>query len=49
MPAVLGRKGVVRPIKVQLDDEEKEALKKSAEALSDVIQKAEKELEKIEK
>ena len=48
MPAVLGRKGIVREIKVQLDEEEKKALKKSADALKEVVAKAEKELEKIE-
>lgn len=48
MPAVLGRKGIVREIKVKLDDEEQKALKRSADALKEVVAKAEKELEKIQ-
>jgi len=45
MPAVLGRKGIVRTIPMPLNDKEKEAVKKSAESLKEVIQEAEKNQE----
>ncbi|PVH97169.1 l-lactate dehydrogenase-like protein [Periconia macrospinosa] len=44
MPAVIGRKGIIRPIHVELDQGEKEALERCARDLRDVIEKAEKEL-----
>ncbi|KAF1849222.1 L-lactate dehydrogenase [Cucurbitaria berberidis CBS 394.84] len=37
LPAVIGRKGVVRSVEIPLDGEEKGKLKKSAEALKEVI------------
>ena len=37
IPAVLGRQGLVRTIEMGLNDEEKSKLKKSAEALKDII------------
>lgn len=46
MPAVIGRKGIVRPIKVELDDDEKKKLEHSAEALKKLQDQAEGELEK---
>lgn len=49
MPAVVGRKGIVRSIPVELDEEEKKALEKTAKALREVIEKSEKELDKMEK
>lgn len=49
MPAVIGRKGIVRPVKVQLDEEEEGLLKKCAEGLKEVVQKAQGELEKVQK
>jgi L-lactate dehydrogenase len=49
MPAVIGRKGIVRPIKVELDEDEKSRLEKSAKALRDIQDKAQKELDKVVK
>lgn len=49
MPAVIGRKGIVRPIKVQLDEEEEGLLRKCAEGLREVQEKAQGEVEKVQK
>lgn len=46
MPAVLGRKGVVRTIPVPLSGEEKKEVQKSADSLKEVIQDAEKSQKK---
>lgn len=45
-PVVLGRKGVEEVLELPLDDGEKEALKKSAKSLREVIEEAEKAEEK---
>jgi L-lactate dehydrogenase len=49
MPAVIGRKGIVRPIKVELDADEKKKLEASAKALKEMQDNAEEELEKAKK
>lgn len=41
LPAVLGREGVVRTVKIDLDEEEEGNLKKSAKALKEVIDASE--------
>jgi len=41
-PVVLGRKGVEQVLELPLNDEEKEALAKSAKSLREVIEEAEK-------
>ena len=48
MPAVIGRKGIVRPVKVELDEEERGKLEESAKGMREVVKKAEGELEKIQ-
>lgn len=45
-PVVLGRKGVEEVLELPLDEEENEALKKSARSLREVIEEAEKAEEK---
>lgn len=42
MPAVLGRKGVVGKIPIQLSGDEKKALEKSAGSLKEIIEDAQK-------
>jgi L-lactate dehydrogenase len=49
MPAVIGRKGIVRPMRVDLDEDEKKALEKSANALREMQENAQGELDKAEK
>jgi len=49
MPAVIGRKGIVKPMKVELDADEKKKLGSSAKALKDMQERAEGELEKARK
>ena len=49
MPAVVGRKGIVRPIKVELDEDEKKSLASSAKTLKEMQDNAEAELEKAKK
>ena len=44
MPAVIGRKGIVRPMPIVLDDAEKKELEKCAAELRAIIEGAEKEL-----
>ncbi|KAL6709718.1 hypothetical protein ACN47E_001147 [Coniothyrium glycines] len=44
MPAVVGRKGIVKAMPIQLDEEEREELEKCAKGLRGVIEGAEKEL-----
>lgn len=44
MPAVIGRKGVIRAMRMELDDEEKGYLEDCAKSLREVIKKAEGEL-----
>ena len=48
MPAVIGRKGIVRSMKVELDDEEQKKLDKSAKALRKMQEKAQGELDKAQ-
>jgi len=48
MPAVIGRKGIVRSMKVELDDEEQKKLDKSAKALREMQDKAQEELDKAQ-
>lgn len=43
MPAVIGRKGIVRTLKMPLSDEERKAVDKSAESMLDIIKDAEKD------
>jgi L-lactate dehydrogenase len=49
MPAVIGRKGIVRTMKVELDEEEQKKLDKSAKALKEMQDKAQGELDKAQK
>ena len=49
MPAVIGRKGIVRPIKVELNADEEKKLASSAKALKEMQDNAEAELEKAKK
>ena len=49
MPAVIGRKGIVRPIKVELDTDEQKKLETSAKALKEMQDNAEVELSKAKK
>lgn len=44
MPAVVGRKGIIKAMPIQLDDEEKAELEKCARGLRGIIEGAEKEL-----
>lgn len=44
MPAVVGRKGIVKPMPIQLDEAEKAELESCAKGLRAVIESAEKEL-----
>jgi L-lactate dehydrogenase len=48
MPAVIGRKGIVRTMKVELDEEEQKKLDKSAKALKEMQDKAQGELDKAQ-
>jgi len=48
MPAVIGRKGIVRTMKVELDEEEQKKLEKSAKALKEMQDKAQGELDKAQ-
>jgi len=48
MPAVIGRKGIVRSMKLELDDEEQQKLDKSAKALKEMQDKAQGELDKAQ-
>jgi len=43
MPAVIGRKGILRTIKMPLNEEEKQAVEKSAKSMLDIIKDAEKD------
>jgi L-lactate dehydrogenase len=49
MPAVIGRKGIVKSMKVELDEEEKKKLQSSAKALKEMQDKAQGELDKAQK
>ena len=49
MPAVIGRKGIVRPIPVELDEGEKKKLQESAKGLREIQDKAQGELDKVQK
>lgn len=42
MPVVLGRKGVVRALPLELNSEEKTALEKSAKSLKEIVEDAKK-------
>jgi L-lactate dehydrogenase len=44
MPAVIGRKGIIRPIPVQLDETETKELQECAKNLRSIIEGAEMEL-----
>ena len=44
MPAIVGRKGIVRAMPIQLNDEEQAQLEACAKGLRGVIEGAEKEL-----
>ncbi len=44
MPAVVGRKGIVKAMPIQLDEEEKKELEKCAQGLRRVIEGAEMEV-----
>lgn len=44
MPAVVGRKGIVKAMPIQLDEQEQAELEKCAHGLRGVIEGAEKEL-----
>lgn len=44
MPAVVGRKGIIKPMPIQLDESEQAELEKCAHGLRGVIEGAEKEL-----
>lgn len=44
MPAVVGRKGIIKPMPIELDEYEQAELKKCAQGLRGVIEGAEKEL-----
>lgn len=44
MPAIVGRKGIVKPMPIELDDHEQAELEKCARGLRGVIEGAEKEL-----
>ena len=44
MPAIVGRKGIVKAMPIELDDHEQAELKKCAHGLRAVIEGAEKEL-----
>jgi L-lactate dehydrogenase len=48
MPAVIGRKGIVRTMKVELDEEEQKKLDNSAKALKEMQDKAQGELDKAQ-
>jgi len=48
MPAVIGRKGIVRTMKVELNEEEQKKLDKSAKALKEMQDKAQGELDKAQ-
>jgi L-lactate dehydrogenase len=48
MPAVIGRKGIVRTMKVELDEEEQKKLDSSAKALKEMQDKAQGELDKAQ-
>lgn len=45
MPAVIGRKGILRTLKMPLSDAERKAVEKSAKSLLDIIKDAEKDKE----
>jgi malate/lactate dehydrogenase len=49
MPAVIGRKGIVKSMKVELDGDEKKKLESSAKALKEMQDKAQGELDKAQK
>jgi L-lactate dehydrogenase len=44
MPAVVGRRGIIKAMPIELDDDEKKALETCAVGLRAVIEGAEKEL-----
>jgi L-lactate dehydrogenase len=46
MPAVIGRKGIVRSIPIQLSEGEQKELKESAKSMREIIDDAEKEQSK---
>lgn len=48
MPAVIGRKGIVRTMKVELDEEEQKKLDKSAKALKEMQDKAQGQLDEAQ-
>lgn len=48
MPAVIGRKGIVRTMKVELNEDEQKKLDKSAKALKEMQDKAQGELDKAQ-
>lgn len=48
MPAVIGRKGIVKSMKVELDEGEKKKLESSAKALRDLQEKAQEELDEAQ-
>jgi L-lactate dehydrogenase len=45
MPAVIGRKGIVKPWPIELDETEKKELEECAKGLREVIAGAEKEVD----
>ena len=45
MPAVVGRKGIIKPMPIQLDDAEQAELEHCAKGLRAIIEGAEKELD----
>lgn len=52
MPAVIGRRGIVRPMPIELDETERKELESCAAGLRAIIQGAEKEIsadEELEK
>lgn len=48
MPAVIGRKGIVRTMKVELNEDEQKKLDASAKALKEMQDKAQGELDKAQ-
>lgn len=48
MPAVIGRKGIVRTMKVELNEDEQKKLDSSAKALKEMQDKAQGELDKAQ-
>jgi L-lactate dehydrogenase len=46
MPAIIGRKGIIKPMRLDLDADEKKKLESSAKALREMQEKAQGELDK---